>query len=87
MGVFAGDVVALDEVHAPLGIELEDAVIVALGQGMILLDAVHIRVPGADGIGVGHIGAGHVRALDRQAAVRRHAGQTAHDMNAEFEAK
>ena len=85
VGIFPGDVVALDEVHAPGRVQPEDAVIVRPGAGGIAAQTVHVGVPGADGVGVGDLVTGAVAALDGQMAMGRHAGHAAHDMDAELE--
>ena len=85
VGIFPGDVVALDEVHAPFRVEAENAVVIGGRFGQVAPETVHIGIPGADGVGVGRVLA-EVRAVrDGQVPVRRHAGHSAHDVDAELQ--
>ena len=51
------------------------------------VQAVHIGVPAADGIGVGDLVAGGVGPLHGQVAMHRLAGHPPHDMDAELQAQ
>ena len=90
VGIFPGDIVTLDEIHTPVRVHAEQGIIIDLsGHGAVLpgraVNAVHIRVPGAHGIGQGDLVTGQVAAEDRQVLMGGHAGKTAHDMDAELE--
>ena len=86
-GILPGDVVALDEVHAPFRVEAEDAAVVGGRVRCIAPEAVHIGIPHADGVRIS-CGMAEIRAVrDGQVPVRRHSGQAPHDMDAEFQAQ
>ena len=80
------DIVALDIVYAPLGIELKDRVVVCL-PGLALPQAVHIRIPAADGRGVRRHISSHVGAQDGQMLMGCFPGNASHDVDAEFQAQ
>ena len=87
VGVGVADVVHLDEVHPPGGVQLEDGVVIGLGPGLRGVDAVHVRVPPADGVGRGNLVAGGVRPQHRQVLVHRQPGHPPHDVDAELQAQ
>ena len=66
-----------------LGDEREDAVVVGLRAGLRHVDAVHVRVPGADVDPVGDVAAAMAAAEDRQVAVDGQPRNAAHQMDAE----
>lgn len=83
--IFARDVVALDEIHAPFGVHAEDAVIVRARFGHIAPQAVHIRIPRADAVWIRDLVAALLAPQNRQVPVRRHPRHPAHDVDAEFQ--
>ena len=80
------DIVALDEVHAPVGIHLNDRIIVGL-PCLAVSDAVHIRIPTADRGRIRDVACVYVRSENLQMPVRRKPRDAAHDMDAEFESQ
>ena len=80
--VGVGHVVALDEIHAPGGVERRDRIIILLPRRRIL-HAVHMRVPPADRGRVRDLGRVRVRAEHRRVCVRRLPRDAAHDVDAE----
>ena len=83
--IFARNVVALDEIHAPLGVHAEDAVIIRAGFGHVAPQAVHIGIPRADAVRVCDLVAALPAIQDRQMPMRRHPRHSAHDVDAEFQ--
>ncbi len=82
--VGVADVVALDEIHAPGGVELDDGIVIRL-PGLAVPQAVHIRVPAAHGGGVRRQVRRQGGPLDLPMGVGGGAGDTPHDMDAEFQ--
>lgn len=83
--IFARDVVALDEIHAPFGVHAKDAVIVRARFGHIAPQAVHIRIPRADAVWIRDLVAALPAPQNRQVPMRRHPRHPAHDVDAEFQ--
>ncbi|MNL48072.1 hypothetical protein D3C87_1709010 [compost metagenome] len=83
----AAHVVDLDVVDAPGGQQLEDAVVIGLGAGLAHVDAVHVRVPGAQAGAVDDVADADVGPEHRQVAVGRLAGRAAHQVDAELQAQ
>ncbi len=82
--VIAADIVAFDEIYAPGGIQFQQGVIISLSRRGIL-HAVHVRVPGADGGGDGHIVRRYFRALYGAVVMGGDPGDAPHDMDAELQ--
>ena len=80
------DVVALDEIHAPGGVQRNDGIIVRL-PGPAVPEAVHIRVPAANGGRVRRPIRRDLAAQDRPVVVGGDAGNAPHDVDAEFQAQ
>lgn len=83
--IFARDVVALDEIHAPFGVHAKDAVIVRARFGHIAPQAVHIGIPRADAVWIRDLVAALPAPQNRQVPMRRHPRHPAHDVDAEFQ--
>ena len=83
--VLPGDVVALDEIDAPGGVQAEDTGIVVRGGFRIRPGAVHVRIPGADVVGIGRVPAAPFAVLDGQLPLGGFARDAAHDVDAEFQ--
>ncbi len=82
--VCVADVVALYEVHTPVGVHAYDGVVVGLAARAVP-HPVHIRVPPADRAGVGHHVGGLVVAQYLHVAVGGGPGDAPHDVYAEFQ--
>jgi len=74
------NIVALNKIHAPVGVQPTNGVIVRLGGG-IVPHTVHIRVPGADGEVMSCVPGSKIRAQNRRIPVHRLAGNAPHNMN------
>ena len=83
--VFPDNIVALDEVDAPGGVQAENTVVIGFRVRCVAAQAVHVRIPVTDGMRIGRQMAGAVAVRDRQAPVRRGAGKAAHNMDAELQ--
>ncbi len=77
------DVVGLDVVHAPTGIQFQNRIVVILRAGAAQIDTVHVGVPRADGSGIRDIAGPRLAAEDRQIRLHRLPGNTAHNVDAE----
>ena len=80
----ARDVIDLDVIHAPCGIQLKQTVVICLRGRTVRACAEHIAVPFADGVRHGDLVCRRVRAPYRRAGVNRLPRNAAHDMDAEF---
>ena len=80
-------VVHLDQVDAPGCVEREHAVVIGLRAGLAHVDAVHVRVPGADAGGVGDVAGAVFRPEHRQVALHRQPRNAAHQVDAEPQAE
>ena len=85
MRQFSGDVIALDKVYAPLRIQFEDTVVVLPRAFLLRIHAVHIGIPVADAVCLCHFSCRMFRTKDRCIPMYRLSGDTAHDMDTEFQ--
>ena len=80
------DIITFNKIHTPGCVQFQQGIIVSLS-GRRIVKAVHIRVPGTDGIGIGcHVGSDFA-ALYLHMVLGCNTGDPAHDMNAEFQSQ
>jgi len=84
--VGAGNVVAFDEVDPPIGVQLNDGVVIGLSFRLGGVHAIHVGVPGTDRAGDGNILGSDVGTINRQVFLNRFLGDAPHDVDAEFQA-
>ena len=77
------DVIAFDEIHAPVCIHGNNAVIVCLPR-FCCPNPIHIRIPAADGGRICHHVGSHIRSEHRAVPVRRRPWNTAHNVYAKL---
>ena len=80
------NIIHLNEIHAPCGIELHDGIVIFLS-GFAIADAVHIRVPLRNGVGVCNHIRSHIRSQYGQMVLCSSSGNASHDMDTKFQIK
>ena len=80
------DVIAFDEIHAPGGVQFQQRIVVSLPLRRIA-HAVHIRIPAADGTGVGDLVGGHGGSFDRCVEMGGDPRNSPHDVDTEFQSQ
>ncbi len=81
-----GKIVALDEVHGPFGVEVDDGVVILLGARATLLNRAIVAQPGAFDLAIADLIARNALcSLDREFAPNGFFRHAAHDVNTEFE--
>src|SRR5579883_1926826 len=83
----ACDVIGLDVVDAPFGVQPEQRIVVVLGARTAHVHSVHVAVPRADRVDVRDFGGAGPAAGDGQILAHRLPRYTAHDVNAELQSE
>ena len=86
-GHFPADIVQLDKVDFPFGVQRENAVVVGSAARMLRIQPVHVRIPLADVGGLRDLSGGIFASVNRKIPVYRESRNPAHDMDAEFQAE
>ncbi|MNE58199.1 hypothetical protein D3C80_1532150 [compost metagenome] len=81
----SGDVIHFDQIDAPLGIQLKEGIIIFLRTFFGCVYSVHIRVPGADGVGMGNLACCRRCTEQCRSCVCSLPRNAAHNMNAELQ--
>ena len=79
------DVITFDKINAPLRIHPKNGAIIGSGRRMIRMQSVHIRIPCTDIRGIGRLPAGIRASRYRATEMRRHSGESPHDMDAKLQ--